>query len=224
MRLKGPIITLLAGLLVAGVLYVLNLNLSNDVTRRTAGQASAAATTAPPATAAPAGTATAKAPASTAPPAQGRPTTYAGTVDGGAAGLAIVVANGRVLAYVCDGKTAEAWLSGSAIGGQLVLNGPKGSLTGTYANGVATGTVTAGTKRWPFTIRIALPPSGLYRSAANVRQRLDASWAVMPGANGQQQFGLAWNAGVPSTAPDLDTSTKTATVDGTAVPVDSPNP
>jgi len=63
----------------------------------------------------------------------------------------------------------EAWLQGTATDGKLTLTGPNGSLNGTYANGRASGDVKAGKKSWHFTAAAVKPPSGLYRSAANVR-------------------------------------------------------
>jgi hypothetical protein len=228
MKHKGPIITLLAGLLVAGVLFVLNVDLSNDAARNAAARNAAANTTATTSSAAPtqAPSKPATAP-SKAPPGDAK-TTYAGTVDGGAAGLAIAISNGKALAYVCDGKRVEAWLEGTALNGELTLTGKKGSLTATYGNGVATGTVKAGTKTWHFTIKVAAAPSGLYRTAANVRDKLDASWAVVPrgdGLQGVQQYGLQTEKnGDVTTAPELNTSTNSANAGDAKVGVESPDP
>jgi hypothetical protein len=228
MKHKGPIITLLAGLLVAGVLFVLNVDLSNDAARNAAARNAAANTTATASSAPPTQAPTKQAPAPTKSAAADDKSTYAGTVDGGAAGLAIAISNGKALAYVCDGKRVEAWLSGTAQNGELALTGKKGSLSATYANGVATGTVKAGTKTWHFTIKIAAPPSGLYRTAANVRSQLDASWAVVPpqdGLQGVQQFGLKTDKrGEVGPAPQINTSNNTVnTADGN-VSVEPANP
>jgi hypothetical protein len=222
MKHKGPIITLLAGLLVAGVLFVMNVNVNKDAAKDAAARnaaANATATSAAPA-AAPASEATKpQAPPSSAPPAEGK-STYAGVVDGGAAGLAIAINSGRAIAYVCDGRKVEAWLEGAGTGGQIDLKGPKGTLVATYADGVATGTVTAGSKKWHFTVKLAAPPSGLYRTAANVRNRLDATWAQTP----QGQFGVKLVDGNAEPAPPLNTNTNSADVDGTPVPVEPVNP
>jgi hypothetical protein len=224
MKHKGPIITLLAGLVVAGVLYGLNVNVSHDAAKTAAARNAAAnATTGitpstSPSAAAPPSLAPSLAPSK---PPEGK-NTYAGATDGGQAGLALAMNGGKAIAYVCDGKAAESWMSGTAEGGKITLRSAKGTgtLTGTYANGVAVGTVTAGTKTWRFTIHIAKPPSGLYRSAAKVRNRLDASWAVIPSGDGVKQFGVRWINGVATPAPELDTTTNTAMVDGTPVQVD----
>jgi hypothetical protein len=226
MKHKGPIITLFAGLLVAGVLFVMNVNVNKDAAKdaaaRNAGANATATTSAPgksPGAEATKPEAPPPAPSSAAPPAEGK-STYAGAVDGGAAGLAIAINAGRLVAYVCDGRNTEAWLDGTVSGGQIDVKGPKGTLVATYGNGVATGTVTAGSKKWHFTIKLAVPPSGLYRSAANVRNRLDASWAQTPDG----QFGTKLVNGNLEPAPPLDTNTNTATVDGTPVPVEPVNP
>jgi hypothetical protein len=114
-------------------------------------------------------------------------------------------------------------MTGEMDNGKIQLRSAKGTstLSGTYANGYAQGTVVAGKKTWHFKIKLATAPSGLYRSAAGVRNRLDASWAQV----GSKQYGVQRNGEVLSPAPPLDTTTNTATVDGTPVavePVDDP--
>jgi hypothetical protein len=77
------------------------------------------------------------------------------------------VRDGKAIAYVCDGKSVEAWMQGSAADGQLSLTGDKGSgVTGTYADGWATGTVTAAGKQWNFRVKSVQTPSDLYRTTA----------------------------------------------------------
>jgi hypothetical protein len=232
MKFKGPIITLGTGLVIAGVLYVLNVDLSNDVARNnaSASQNAAAAAKTPSAAA----TKAATDPLPSTPPVSSAPVgdssgnagqqgtvTYAGSVDGGAASIAIVVNNGKAIAYVCDGKAVEAWLNGTMANGQITLKGAKGSLNGTYGNGQVKGNVTAGTKGWGFTVKTVAPPSGLYRSAASLRNKLDASWVVLPDG---KQVGVQYKSGQALAAPPFDVNTKTATVDGTSVPIEVGDP
>ena len=66
----------------------------------------------PPATTAPATAAAATAAKPAAP--TGPQVTYAGKVGGGRASIAIAVKDGKAIAYLCDGQTAEAWLQGTA--------------------------------------------------------------------------------------------------------------
>ncbi|GAA0744784.1 hypothetical protein Drose_37415 [Dactylosporangium roseum] len=229
MKFKGPIITLGAGLVVAGALYTLNVDLSNDAARNNAAATQTTTAAAPAAT-----TQTAEPPPPPAPPSSAAVTgdgsgpagqqgtvTYAGSVAGGAASLAIVVNKGKAIAYVCDGKSVEAWLEGTMADGQIVLKGPKGSLAGTYGNGQAKGSVTAGSKTWEFTIKPAPPPSGLYRSASALRNRLDASWVVLPDG---RQVGVDNTGGNPRPAPAFDVNNRTVTVDGTAVAIEATLP
>ncbi|MFF5230990.1 hypothetical protein [Dactylosporangium sp. NPDC000521] len=230
MKFKAPLVTLGAGLVVAGVLYTLNVDLSNDVAKNQAASAQSAG--AGPTTAAV--TQPAADPPSSAAPASGAPAgdgsgnagqqgtvTYAGSVDGGAASLAIVVNNGKAIAYVCDGKKVEAWLNGTMANGQVELTGAKGSLKGTYGGGQVKGSVTAGAKSWGFTVKVAAPPSGLYRSAASLRDKLDASWVVLPDG---RQVGVQTRNGETSEAPPFDVNSKTATVGGTKVPIEPGDP
>jgi len=222
MNYKGLIAALLlTGALLAGGAYAVTTSLSHDGSgtgawREGGANATAGITQVPSAS-------PSAAPSPSKPP-EGR-NTFAGTTDGGEAGLAIAMNNGKAVAYICDGRKAESWMNGVAESGQITLRSAKGtgSLSGTYANGVAAGTVTAGTKTWRFRIVIAKPPSGLYRSAASVRKRLDASWAIVPPNN--KQFGVQWINGEPEPAPILDTATDTATVAGTpyeVTPVQAP--
>lgn len=215
MKRKGPVITLAAGVVVASVLMVLNLN-------TTGGQDYDPAAAEPNA---PAATTTAADPAATTqpakPPATG-PVTYAGNVQGGAATLAIAIKDGTAVAYVCDGKKAEAWLQGTAAGGELSLTGPgEAKLTGTYGNGKAAGQVWAAGKKWAFSLASVKPPSGLYRAAADVNgARVVGGWIVL--ADGTQ-VGVVSVDGVEQPASPLNPATGASDVNGspvTAAPVD----
>jgi serine/threonine-protein kinase len=226
MKLKAPLITLGAGLVVAGVLYGMNVSVTNEAARDKA--ATAAAPAASPSQA-PAPAATSAQP-STPPPGDGTGNaaqqgtiTYAGAVDGGAASLGVVVKNGKAIAYVCDGRAAESWMDGDMANGEAQLNSAKatGNLTATYTAAQMKGTVKAGTKTWTFTIKAVAPPSGLYRSQASLRKKLDASWIVLPDG---KQVGVETRNGVLQPAPPFDVNSKTAVVDGTAVTIEPTSP
>jgi hypothetical protein len=212
MKLRSPIVTLLAGLLLALILWALS---ANAAAPKKAGlpppaSPSASSTTATPVTQ-----------QSTAAPVPAPNGTYAGETDNGAASVAIAVRSGQAIAYVCSGKV-ESWLKGTAADGKMALNGThNGVLNATYSGNTATGTVTAGSQTWRFTVKIVKPPSGLYRSAAQVTNaKVVAGWIVLP--NGRQ-VGMVDTGGIETTAPPIDTTTRTATVNGatlTATPVD----
>ena len=215
MKHKGPVITLLAGLAVAIVLLVVNLNATKRNQERNeaanvAANANANATT-------PAAAPTTPPP--TTPPAAPVKVTYAGEVEGGDASLAIAINNGTAIAYLCDGKRTEAWLQGTAADGKLNLTGKNGSLQGTFGNGEAIGTVTAAGRTWGFGLKTVKAPSGLYRATANVRNAtVVGGWIVL--ANGRQ-VGVLNVAGEPEPAPALNippgSSAGTANVDGTQI-------
>ncbi|HEX6869631.1 MAG TPA: hypothetical protein VF163_00915 [Micromonosporaceae bacterium] len=206
MKHKGPIITLAAGLVVAAVLMVMNLSVTPAGDRPGADTADAAAS---------APTTTAPTTAATRPPAAAAQVTYAGKVDGGAATIAIAVKDGRAVAYLCDGRAAEAWLQGTADNGELDLAGAGNArLSGTFANGVATGRVTAAGRTFDFSVGVVKPPSGLYRASANVRNaKVVGGWIVVNG----EQVGLLVVDGTARPAPPLDPTTGRITVDGTAI-------
>jgi hypothetical protein len=225
MRIKGPFVTLLAGVTVAGVLFGLSVAAKRiNTPNPTAAAAPAASPSAfdgarPPDAVQPAPSLDAPSPTpSTASPPVVAQATYAGRVVGGAASLAIVVKNDRAVAYLCDGRRIEAWYQGTAAGGQLNLTGKNGvSLTGTYDAATASGTVAAAGRTFQFNLKLVTSPSGLYRSTANLRAKVDAAWIV---DEKREQVGLYREAGgAPASAPELNTSTLTAQINGQTVTV-----
>jgi hypothetical protein len=216
MKFKTPLVTLVAGLALFGAILGVNLSLNSNEPEPLAADP---AETTPAATAEPTPTPTigdGSGPAAT----QGT-VTYAGTVDGGGSSLAIVVNNGKALAYVCDGRVVEAWLEGTMANGLIELSGAEGSLTGTYGGGKVTGDVTVGAKQWTFTVATVAPPAGAYRSAEGLRDRLDASWVVLPDGT---QVGVDRTGGTPRPADPFDLTSGTVTIGGTAVPINRADP
>lgn len=211
MKHKGPILTLVAGLVVAAILMVVNLSVTKDrddaLNAAAAGQSTAATPTAE------------AAPPTTAPPAPAPPATYAGKVTAGRASIAIATKDGKAIAYLCDGNSVEAWLQGTATNGELLLSGAENaSLTGTYGNGVAAGTIRAEGKSWDFSVGKVEPPSGLYRATENVRNaEFVAGWIYVDGV----QVGLGVLNGTVVTVPPVDPNSSTVTIDGIAVPVNA---
>jgi hypothetical protein len=219
MEIRGPIITLLAGLLVATVLTVMNISVPN----RQTSTSSAASSTASTPTSVPTSLAPAPYGAATQPAAVGTQVTYAGTVSGNGATsgnratLAIVIKDGKAIAYLCDGRSTDAWMQGTATGGMLNLTGAKATLTGTVGNGVAAGTVSSAGRQFPFSLKPVDPPSGLYRATATVHNtQLVGGWVVLD--NGEQ-VGLIVLSGQAQPAPRLDTTSKTVVVNGLTVAV-----
>jgi hypothetical protein len=225
MKRKGPFLTLLAGVAVAGVLFVLNTNLKTDNAANAATQNTSGNTTATtPASPTPPPAATPTTPPPTAnPPVTSLNVTWAGKVVGGKASVAIVAKGNQAIAYACDGRKLEAWLKGTATAGKLSLTGANGaSLTGTFGNGRAKGTLVADGRQWTFDVGAVKKPSGLYRATNNVRNaRLVGGWIVL--ADGTQ-VGVVSIGGVPNAAPPLDVNAGSATVDGTPVTASEVDP
>lgn len=224
MKRNGPLLTLLAGLALAAVLITVNLTVTarGGDDPEPAGFGAAPATSAPAESAPPSASPSAE--ASPAAPAAKVNATWAGTVDGGGATIAISVTDGVAVAYLCDGKKAEVWLQGTAADGKLSLTGKNGAtLVGAFGGGKATGTVTAGGRRWTFTIKTVAKPSGLYRATATVRNaKVVGGWIVLPDGS---QVGVVTVDDVPQPAPAIDPATGAVTVDGaalTAEPVTGP--
>jgi len=124
--------------------------------------------------------------------------------------VAVAVKGGRAVAYVCDGRRVEAWLTGTVVSGRLTLRSKAGdTLVGTVGNGVS-GTVVVRGRSLPFAIDTADPPAGLYRSQGNSAV---IGWIVL--ADGSQ-VGVE-NDGTPGPAPRLDPARLSATTGGSTV-------
>lgn len=188
MKTRGPILTLVAIAALGLVLFLVNLT--------------AAPGTPPPAQAAAPGTTSASAePAAAVTPFPAQ-ASYTGQTEGkttGEAAVAITVKGEKASAYLCDGKSLEAWYNGTAVDGKVDLKGKDGNvLTGTLNGDTISGTVSAGGKSWKFSAKLAQKPAGLYRASSG---GTTTGWIQQP--NGQVT-GLS-SDGTP--APPLDTST-----------------
>lgn len=212
MRNPGPLFTLLAGVVLAGGIGIVNLATGTGVApvAGAANAASVASTSAPPTTSA--------APKAEAPKADAPARAdYAGRVTGGGASVAVSVRDGHAIAYLCDGKKVEAWLQGVTAGGKLDLKGAKNaSLTGSFDAASVTGTVTAAGKTWQFSAPTAAKPAGLYRAAPKVKGKTGkVGWIVQPDGS---QVGILTTDEDSAAAPALNfASGATATVDGVPV-------
>jgi hypothetical protein len=179
MARRGPLITLLGGGALAGVLLIASINAATSGNE----QPDLAGGEAPP-TEAP------EEPDPTEPPDEEEqeqdedlePITYVGWVDGGGASVAIIVTGDEATAYVCDGFEVEVWLEGSAANGELVLRGDDGELLGSYDDDFATGQTTVGDLSFDFTIEQVDNPEGLYQFANTVvgGAEVEGTWIILP--------------------------------------------
>lgn len=223
MKRSGPLLTLLAGLVLA--LFMLTLNATTG-TRSTSSQqeASPSPPPTPKVSASPTPTGTT---APSAIPSASRSTPanadYAGRTDDESSSVAVSLRDGRAIAYFCDGRSKESWLKGDVKDdGTMKLTGKHGAtLDGTLKDGRSIrGTVDLDGQRYAFTAGKTVKPSGLYRATATVRgAKIDGGWIVLPGG---KQVGVLDRDGTPTAAPTIDPRTGAVTVDGqtiTAQPV-----
>jgi hypothetical protein len=147
---------------------------------------------------------------------------YAGRSSGNQVTLAIDTVGHTAAAYVCNGKTIEAWLQGSVRGNQVALAGKNGaSLTGSLSGLDMFGTVTprAG-QSFPFAAELSPHPAGVYQARIQVNGLATRiGWAVLPDGT---QAGVAVAGTARQPAPALDLSDNGFTLDGasfTATPV-----
>lgn len=237
MKRNTPLITLLTGAALGVVLLVASM--LQTPTKTPAGYSSTVTpSSASPASSAPAAPASSPAPASvpaspTATPYAAAPAkaTYAGKSNSGGATIAIVVYNGQVIAYVCNGSTIDAWFSGPASSdGKVTLTGKdNATLTAAYGVGQMTGDVTAHGTDFDFGVDTVSKSSGagLYRTTAKVGgDTVKAGWIVLDDGTQIGSLEPDSTSATPSavSAPRLNLATRTATYRGTvlhAIPVSS---
>jgi hypothetical protein len=139
---------------------------------------------------------------------------YAGRSSGNEETLAVSINGDKAAAYVCNGRTAQAWLQGPVTGSHIALAGRNGAnLTGSISGLAMFGTVTvAGNQNLPFSAELAARPAGVYRANVTInRLATKIGWAVLPDGT---QVGLAVADGASHPAPPLDLSNGRFTVGG----------
>ncbi|MFD8196833.1 hypothetical protein [Streptomyces wuyuanensis] len=214
MKRAGPLITLLAGLLLG--LFMLSLNATTGEPAPTSLDRS---TVSPPANPTPpASPAQPRVPAVRSPsPTPPQDARYAGRTQDDRASVAITLRKGKAVAYYCDGRTQEAWLRGDvAADGSMRLRSKSGAtLDGRVGADKVDGTVTVRNAGHPFTAARAAKPAGVYRATTEVRgTKVDGGWIVLQ--NGRQ-VGIVNRDGEPAAAPPIDPRTGAVTIDGEQV-------
>lgn len=223
MKRFTPLLTLLAGIGTAAVLFTMSAQAATSAggpatgaSGATAGGAVVGESSPNPPTAAP--EATPEAPP-TREPARPADANWTGRLDNGAT-IAITATDGKAVAYVCDGRRLEIWLRGTAADGRLALTGKDGAtLTGTFGNGRASGELVVGDRRWSFTAKATAKAAPvLYRATAQARNAgVDGGWILLP--DGTQIGVVTWN-GEPAPAPPLDPAFGTTIVNGVTIAAD----
>ncbi|MFG2462931.1 hypothetical protein ACGFWE_38510 [Streptomyces sp. NPDC048523] len=216
MKRSGPLLTLLAGLLLG--LFMLSLNATtgekptSSYVKPPGSGKSSPSTKASPSTA----------PAQTSAPPSKSPTrtpvpegVYTGRTDDDSSAVAITVRDDKAIAYVCDGHNVESWLRGDVKDdGSLRLTGKGGASLEGRVQGTKEirGTAEVGNGSYAFTIGRTKKSSGLYRANSTVAgAKVEGGWIVLPDG---EQVGILRRDGKPSPAPEIDPETGAVTVDG----------
>ncbi|MFE3328394.1 hypothetical protein [Streptomyces sp. NPDC059176] len=216
MKHPGPLVTLLAGLVLG--LFMLSLNATTGEPAPSSAASTAPSTPglpSPSPSSNPASPTPARTPPSTAVSSARPQAEYAGRTGDDTASVAVSVRGDKAIAYFCDGRTREAWLRGPVeADGDMHLTGETGArLDGNLTGGEVTGAVRIGDRTWPFTAAEARKPAGLYRATAEVRgARLKGGWII---TRDGRQVGIVSRDGKPAAAPPIDPATGAVTVDGT---------
>ncbi|MFI6935191.1 hypothetical protein [Streptomyces sp. NPDC050287] len=223
MKRPGPLVTLLAGLLLG--LFMLSLNATTGTESASSGYREQTPSPAPKKSATASPSLRSPSPAVAPSPSRKPVATadYAGRTDDDSASVAVAVRDGKGIAYFCDGHAKESWLKGDVEDdGTMRLTGSYGAeLNGTLRQDRRIrGTVEVAGGHYAFTADRATKPSGLYRATATVRgAKIDGGWIVLPDG---RQVGILTRAGKPTAAPGITPETGAVTVDGqqlTARPV-----
>ena len=139
---------------------------------------------------------------------------YTGRSSGNQVTLAVDTEGDKAAAYVCNGRTIEAWLQGSVNGNQVTLTGNNGaSLTGSLSGLDMFGTVTANAGlSFPFSAELSPRPAGVYQARIAVNGLATRiGWAVLPDGT---QVGVAVAGTTKYPAPPLDLANGSFTLDG----------
>jgi hypothetical protein len=143
---------------------------------------------------------------------------YSGRSSGNQVTLAVVTDGDKADAYVCNGRTVEAWLQGSVHGNQVSLTGLHGtSLTGSLSGLAMFGMVTPGAGlSVPFSAELSPRPAGVYQARITVNGLATRiGWAVLPDGT---QVGVAVAGTTKYAAPPLDLSNDSFTLNGASFP------
>jgi len=139
---------------------------------------------------------------------------YTGRSSGNQVTLAVETDGDKAAAYLCNGRTIEAWLQGSVNGNQVTLTGNKGaSLTGSLSGLDMFGTVTASAgASFPFSAELSPHPAGVYQARISVNGLATRiGWAVLPDGT---QVGLVVAGTTKYPAPLLDLANGSFTLSG----------
>jgi hypothetical protein len=130
---------------------------------------------------------------------------YAGKDATGKVAVAVAIKDDRAVAYVCDGKSFEAWLTGVVDGGRVTLESNRGPTIDARFNGKrVTGVAADGDVQYAFDLEKADPPAGLYREQSS---DTTIGWIVLPDGS---QVGIKNTNGTLMPAPRLDPETADA--------------
>jgi hypothetical protein len=144
---------------------------------------------------------------------------YAGRTKDRSTALAVAVLRDQAAAYVCDGRSVESWLRGTAKDGEVKLTSRNGDkLEAKLEKGVLTGTIEVRNRKHAFAIKEAKKPAGLYRARGS---KTIIGWIILEDGS---QVGIETDEGGTSTAaPRLNPDQPKVTANGedlTAAPVE----
>ncbi len=213
-----PLVTLAAA--GVGFAVLLGVNMATTPAKTVVGTDQSAATVT---SAAPSATASSPAAASATPapvrsgeipaaPAFPPEAVYVGRASDERTTVALAVWNDKAAAYLCDGRSAESWLTGTVSGSSAQLSGAGSKLTARRTESGATVSFTLGGRTLTAAVAPAAKPAGLYRAKSS-NGRTTIGWIVLPDGT---QVGIKNSAGTPTTAPTLPPD-KSVTIDGEPV-------
>lgn len=171
-------------------------------------------------------------------PPKGPSTTWAGSIPGTSAYIAVVSRGGQIEAFVCDGDKTWAWLAGNSTASSISAANKTGSvaLTGKLAGSSLIATLTLSGTSYAIKPKKVAWPAGLYEAyGVKGSESVRAGWIVLPNGSqrGAKQVGVTGTAvsavNPASVGVDIDgDGTANPAVSSTPVPfqkkVDKKNP
>ena len=205
---RGPLITLAAAALVGAALFTADVLTDPALTRAaetpvaaaTSVATAAATTITAPATATTTTSASPSTTTTSAPPTAAAylsTAVYVGRDAARRTSVAVAVRDAKVAAYVCDGRSVESWLTGTASGSTATLAAGSDRLVAQVTQGGLHVTGTVRGRPVDVTAALASAPAGLYRLDTN---GTTVGWIVQPDGT---QVGLKVAGGNVAPAPVL---------------------
>ena len=135
--------------------------------------------------------------------AQGLEGNFVGAAKNSKAFIAIVAAQGKVLAYICDGEKIAQWFRGTlGEGGAIAIELGSNKLNARLNAGIVSGTVEVGGEKLEFSATAATGNAGLFRTELSAGgSNYTGGWII--DQNGEQRGAVIGGGGFQASISEL---------------------